>query len=214
MSNQICAGRCGSAVVRGTICKTCCKLCHPGCLAKHDCVFAVSTASTDGTMDPLHIMIKDIRENMEIMVQEQRRLGQEQSRQAGDLNQLACLMKEVQQLREQNEAMRKLVITLNEKVAKLENNKENLANEIHDELNERKYRESNVIVFKLEETSPNNKSDDLQRLCTTFKEIDESITIKRAVRFGRRTTNNPRPVKVMLSSVEDARKILKNRKKN
>lgn len=96
---------------------------------------------------------------------------------------------------------------------------DNLCNmDIVEELNERRIRESNIIIFNMEETggtsneSKQKESDNIKGL---IRSIDDSVNVNNVKHFrlGKYSEERKRPVKLILSSKEDVLKILKNKVK-
>lgn len=122
----------------------------------------------------------------------------------------------------------KLVEKLNEKFESISEKLEKLSYERRDEnegqnfekvieeLNERKFRETNVIVFNIEESTAKNTDERINHDKAKIKAIIDPILPSaefKAIRIGNRKTveRYPRPVKVIFNTSSDATVILKNK---
>lgn len=90
---------------------------------------------------------------------------------------------------------------------------------IIDELEDRRNREKNVIIFNLEEAEGENLSDrqshESNKVTELISSIDDTVDLNniKYVRLGKYSLDKMRPLKVILSSKDDALKILKSRRK-
>lgn len=77
-------------------------------------------------------------------------------------------------------------------------------------------RENNVIMYDIPESNEESRTDiytdDLNRVRDELNKIRRNISVKKIFRLGKRT-NNPRPIKVILESSNDAIFVLKNKNK-
>lgn len=87
------------------------------------------------------------------------------------------------------------------------------------ELQDRQSRESNVLIFNLEESTITDRQERRRaisaNLCSIIHSIDDSIDVSniKFFRLGKYVEGKIRPLKVTLSSKVDALAILKNKKR-
>lgn len=84
------------------------------------------------------------------------------------------------------------------------------------ELEERKRRANNIMVYNLPESTSTNFedkiNDDLTNIITATSNISPDIIINKTIRIGK-IGSKPRPLKVILNSSDTVLKILKNKTK-
>lgn len=87
------------------------------------------------------------------------------------------------------------------------------------ELNERKRRESNIILFNVVESeaasSDVRRRDDMDAVVACISSVCDSIDLRSLVisRLGKYRRDKVRPIKVVFPSANEARLVLKNKKK-
>lgn len=228
--NALCVGRCGGTVSKNTICEDCLQYCHPSCLSKHVCTnTSYTSACSDNNLsvssDPPELpkntqptsfdnlssvsvtslisAIKDLSNNISTMAEEQRK-------QREDINKFSKLFDELAQLRSENNSVKKLVISLNERIADLEAKKPSntlLMQDTIGEIAERENRKNNLIVYNLPEAS--DRDSDKAKIEKELNKLKGGVTVTRAIRLKGRE-ELPRPIKVTLDC--PAKELLKNKK--
>lgn len=84
---------------------------------------------------------------------------------------------------------------------------------VFEELQERKSRECNVIMFNVPEAvDPCNATHDVNLVAELLSSIAPSDQIKKVIRLGKRNDSKPRPTKIILGSSDVARNIVKHRR--
>lgn len=115
--------------------------------------------------------------------------------------------------------LKKRIDELNEKIVKLEQSNQNLITEsIIYEINERRRRASNVIIFNAEESSSDNLNDkiehDKKQCIEIIKHVaDINLDEVKVIRLGKNADGKVRPLKVILRNEVDALSVLRNKKK-
>ena len=207
MPDNICAGACGNAVSSLNSCKNCLKYVHPGCISKHKCQSA--------TDDTILQCIKQLQTTIDTMRTSMTR----ELKEIRDENaELKLILNEVRALRDENSKLKQDINELNNKIDILSSqntggiNESDFINRTINEINDRNWRQNNILIFNMPESQSNEVAEDLRKIRDKFNIIKPNITIKKTIRLGKKS-EKPRPLKVVLDSPSDATLILKNRKK-
>ena len=211
MPDNKCSGGCGSSVTSLSTCKRCQEYLHPGCAPRHRC----QSPSMDTNPDSLMQIIKQLQSSVDNMACELKELRK-------NYGELKTLFSDMKTLKEDNVVLKQQIAALHDRVTTLEStpsnsmDNNNAMNTLANEINDRKSRENNIILFNVPEstcpTRADTYSDDLQNVRLKLNNIKPNITVIKTIRLGIKS-DNPRPVKVILECSADAKYVLKNRNK-
>lgn len=118
----------------------------------------------------------------------------------------------VSKLQEENVALRQTVEALTGRVQALEKGGAagdgcNVAETLK-EIEERRRREKNIIIYDIIESREHDTNLDLTTVHNKLKTIKPDVKVIRAIRLGKRREGHSRPIKIVLDSAEDARYLL------
>ena len=91
-----------------------------------------------------------------------------------------------------------------------------LTSTVADELQSRKEKEQNLVVFGLEESAEHTESEDAvkEKVCNLLSSLEvPSPDISTVFRMGRRSPGRPRPVKVFCGNADTRSAALRNARK-
>lgn len=225
--NLICAGACGLSVGNKTTCKTCKKYLHPACASKHTCSSTNDLQSLQTMIQQLHQVVTTQSQTQNSMQQDMKQLHasvaaltQKVDAQTAVQLDTNRLIAEIRALRQENSDLRATVATLNDRIDAIEQRSpqsvgEEVLLDLYDEIENRRQREKNIIIYNVPELQSQLAKDciahDMAIIKSNLVKIIPNIIIHKIIRLGPKE-NNPRPLKVILNSKEDALQILKNKK--
>lgn len=212
-SNKVCVGGCGHTVAGGTTCKTCTKALHLGCSVKHLCIFRDGNAQSS-SQENLFGVIKDIQTSMQT-------INKKIDEQDKKFNCVEDMLIEIKKLREENSNLKTTVNALSVKLNALKStagscNGRDAVFDVMDEIEQRRSREANLILFDVPESRGANVqqrvSDDKNMVLSGLGVIKPDLSILSCSWLGRvKDDGLPRPVKIKLSSINDVKIILKEK---
>lgn len=94
-----------------------------------------------------------------------------------------------------------------------------MTNTIIKEIDERKKRENNIVVYGIEESTRENsedrKTDDQSNIARVLTSVTNNVVVDdiKFFRLGKRTNGKHRPIKVILNSSKDVHNVFKNKNK-
>lgn len=212
--DRTCVGGCGHAVANSTTCRTCSMHLHPGCSSKHLCPSKGGNVSRSGD-DPLHAMIRDIQVSM-------LNLNKRLDDQVSSSDRIEVLLQEIKCLREENNSLKRTVNDLSARMVTLESavvaSGNDVLFDVLNEVEERRFRETNLIVYDMPESTNMNLQtridDDKALVLENLSVIKPGLHINKVVRLGKKRNDGlPRPLKVVLESAHDVKCILREKSK-
>ena len=123
-----------------------------------------------------------------------------------------------EELRKEDEALKKQMTDLKEDIERKLGNlsKETATNSIK-EIQEREWRKNNIVIFKLdeskEEEAEQRKAEDVKHVDNICSILKITTNVRNAVRLGKKTPGNTRPLRVTLDSKQNVEAIIKASRK-
>lgn len=149
-------------------------------------------------------------------------MAQELKDQRKDNEDIKQLFNDMKALREENTDLKLQITELTNKINLIETpaavnvDSNETVDRIATEVNERKKRESNIIMYDIPESTSETSSiaydADMNNARQYLNNINENIHIFKILRLGKRSAK-PRPLKIVLKSPDDVKLVFKNRDK-